>query len=185
MHLPSDLPGDTSIKAALASIRRSINDAPEENSEDKWSFSFFGLKVTLPNFSWRKEAIDKHDLHHLILDIPFSMAGECQVATWEFASGPHPDKRAQLFCLPLVSLGCLIAPRRTWRSFVKGVNCRSLYSHEAIEIETLGDARRFVLCRPERSKRPILKLLGLMLASVLLVVTLPIVATLILYISLL
>ncbi len=104
-----------------------------------WSFNFLGLTLTLPNFSWRRDAIDRHDVHHLMLNEPFNLKGECQVATWEFAAGPHSDFRAQLFCLPLVALGAVAAPRATWCSYLKGSGHRGLYHIDFDERLSIGD----------------------------------------------
>ncbi len=105
----------------------------------RWSFRFAGLTLSLPNFGWRKAAIDAHDLHHLILDEPFTLAGECQVATWEFAAGAFPDRRAQIFCLPLVAYGAVTAPVRTWHSFRAGFGKTSLHSITADQFATLDE----------------------------------------------
>ena len=79
----------------LAGVRRSRGLPAHPASLPEWSFRVAGLRITLPNFSWRRGAIDKHDLHHLVLDEPFNLKGECQVATWEFAAGAYPDVRAR------------------------------------------------------------------------------------------
>jgi hypothetical protein len=107
---------------------RALQGLPHNPSElSHWTFRIAGLTFRLPNFSWRRAAIDAHDLHHLILGEPFSFAGECQVATWEFAAGPFKDLRAQVFCLPLIAVGALTAPVRTWRSFRSGFAQKSLH----------------------------------------------------------
>jgi len=58
--------------------------------------------VPVPNFSWRRAAIQRHDLHHMLTGYPFTMRGEFQVATWEFAAGRYPHWGATLLLLPLV-----------------------------------------------------------------------------------
>ena len=134
----------------------------------KWSFELFGLMLTLPNFSWRRDAIDKHDLHHLILDEPFTMAGECQVATWEFAAGAFPDKRAQLFCLPLVTVGAMTAPGRTWRSFEQGCRETSLYRINLSEMVNLSEITKITkIPHAKRTDQAFLRFVKLLFISVL------------------
>jgi hypothetical protein len=103
----------------------------------RWDFQLAGHTISLPNFDWRKSAIDAHDLHHLILGEPFTLAGECQVATWEFAAGAFPDLRAQIFCLPLVVLGAITAPAKSWNSFRMGCKQKSLFGKTVDRLATL------------------------------------------------
>jgi len=92
-----------------------------------WSFHVFGLRLTCYNFAWRRKALAYHDLHHVVTGYPCTMKGEMQVATWEFAAGPCPNRFAQLFCLPLVAMGAAIMPRKTFAAFREGRQCRSLF----------------------------------------------------------
>lgn len=127
------------ISELLPTTRRNLG-LPEDPAHDSsWSFEVIGLSIHLPNFTWRKDAIDKHDLHHLILGEPFSFKGECQVATWEFAAGAYPDKRAQLFCLPLVLIGAITTPKCTWHSFKIGSAQKSLFAQTLNGSETLDE----------------------------------------------
>ena len=153
-----------SARDTLAGVRLSRGLPAHPASLPEWSFRVAGLRITLPNFSWRRGAIDKHDLHHLVLDEPFNLKGECQVATWEFAAGAYPDVRAQLFCLPLVALGAATAPMRTWQSYASGRRSDSLYQtalDPALSIEelkTLTMEKR--LCAPARVKSGFARLLA-------------------------
>ena len=92
-----------------------------------WSFKFLGFNVYCYNFDWRKNAILRHDLHHIATDYPFNLIGEMQVATWEFAAGRYPSIFATLFCLPLVGIGALLWPKRIYSAFIRGRNNTSLY----------------------------------------------------------
>ena len=40
-----------------------------------------------PNFSARKNAVLKHDIHHLITNYPSTFRGETEISAWEIASG--------------------------------------------------------------------------------------------------
>jgi len=98
-------------------------------SGDTWSpIGCRALKVHLPNFEWRRKAIPFHDLHHVITGYGFSPAGEFEMAAWEFAAGRYPNINTTLFCLPLISMGAIATPRRTWRAFIRGRRSKTLYS---------------------------------------------------------
>lgn len=56
------------------------------------------------------------------------MAGEIQLATWEFAAGRFPSIYANLFCLPLVAAGALTMPGKLWSAFKFGRRSKSLFS---------------------------------------------------------
>jgi len=88
------------------------------------------LHVRLPNFAWRRRAIARHDIHHLLTGYPHTRAGEMQMAAWEFAAGRFPHPAATAFCLPLVAMGAIAFPRRTYDAFVRGRRSTSLYQTE-------------------------------------------------------
>ena len=100
-----------------------------------WPFRIGPVTLRVPNFSWRRAAIQRHDLHHILNGFPFNMRGEFQVATWEFAAGRYPHLGASLLLLPLVMLGLLWSPRATWRAFMKGRGARSLYHPEMLAVD--------------------------------------------------
>jgi len=95
-----------------------------------WPFRIGPVTVPVPNFSWRRRAIQRHDIHHLVTGYPFNMRGEFQVATWEFAAGCYPHAGATLLILPLVFLGLFWSPPEVWRAFLDGRHSRSLYRPE-------------------------------------------------------
>lgn len=85
------------------------------------------LHLRLPNFSWRQQAIDRHDAHHLLTGYPCTPAGEMQMAAWEFAAGRFRHPCATAFCLPLVGLGAIAFPRLTFSAYVRGRRSTTLY----------------------------------------------------------
>lgn len=97
-----------------------------------WRFRIGSMVVALPNFQWRRRAIAIHDLQHIVTGFPCTPIGEMQMAAWEFAAGPFPDWRASLFCAPLVGLGAVVAPKRTFAAFVLGRQSRTLYATNSI-----------------------------------------------------
>jgi hypothetical protein len=137
-------PDDLSVGDALASLRRANALPVVPAGADKWSCKFGSISLTLPNFAWRRHAIDRHDLHHILINQPCNLSGECQVATWELAAGLFPNAWAQLFCLPLVAAGFALSPRRTWRTFHAGRRQRSLYGLSVDTSMRLGELRRYI-----------------------------------------
>lgn len=114
----------------LMAFRATMGLDSTYDSAPTWPFRMGPLTLAVPNFSWRRAAIQQHDLHHLLTGYPFDMRGECQVATWEFAAGPYAHAGATALILPLVLLGCLWSPRAIWRAYRKGRRARSLYTPE-------------------------------------------------------
>jgi hypothetical protein len=100
---------------------------PAYDTAPTWPFTIGPVTIPFPNFSWRRAAIQRHDLHHMLTGYPFTMRGEFQVATWEFAAGRYPHWGATLLLLPLVVLGLFWSPAAIWRAFVKGRGELSLY----------------------------------------------------------
>lgn len=107
-------------------------------SAKRWSFlTLGGITIRLKNFDWRKRAIHCHDVHHLVTGYPCTKAGELQIAAWEFAAGRFPNLYATLFCLPLVSMGALITPQKSFSAFVLGRRSRTLYA-TGLTVNLLG-----------------------------------------------
>jgi hypothetical protein len=103
---------------------------PAYDTAPTWPFTIGPITIPFPNFSWRRAAIQRHDLHHILTGYPFTMRGEFQVATWEFAAGRYPHWGATLLLLPLVVMGLFWSPAAIWRAFVKGRGELSLYRPE-------------------------------------------------------
>ena len=112
---------------ALALKRAEQGLDPVYDTAPTWPFTIGPVTIPFPNFSWRRAAIQRHDLHHMLTGYPFTMRGEFQVATWEFAAGRYPHWGATLLLLPLVVIGLFWSPAAIWRAFVKGRGELSLY----------------------------------------------------------
>jgi hypothetical protein len=125
--LPSAPP---TLGEALAAYQRAHRLDPSPATAASWTFKFGPLTLRLPNFAWRREAILRHDLHHVLTGYDCTMRGECQMATWEFAAGRFPHPGATLFCLPLVAAGLVWSPRAIWSAFRRGRSGCSLYGVE-------------------------------------------------------
>lgn len=136
-----------------------------------WAIELAGLSLPLPNFTWRQKALPIHDLHHLLTGYPCSPAGEFEMAAWEFAAGRYRNMFATAFCLPLVGIGALVCPQRTFNAFVRGKASRTLYAHgglpPAMLDSPLDDLRQTLLpASPPRTRvRDGLAYAGLAIAS--------------------
>jgi hypothetical protein len=105
---------------ALIQFRRTNGLHADEAARATWNYGFGAVKLVLPNFAWRRKAIEAHDLHHVLTGYPCTIRGEVQMAAWEFGAGPMPHPMATLFCLPLVIVGLLSMPQTTFMAFVLG-----------------------------------------------------------------
>ena len=122
---------DLSVGEALSAFRKA--NGVDCDASPTWTCDVGPLRLRLPNFRWRREAIPLHDLHHILTGYPCSMRGEFQMAAWEFAAGRFPHPAATLFCLPLVTAGMLWSPSSMWAAFRSGRRARSLYRFEVTE----------------------------------------------------
>jgi len=113
---------------ALAAFHSAHGLPPDGGSgARRWNIVLGPLRVPVPNFSWRSQALPVHDLHHLLTGYPCTPTGEFEMAAWEFAAGRYPHACATAFCLPLVGFGSLLRPRRTCAAFLRGRASRTLY----------------------------------------------------------
>jgi hypothetical protein len=98
-------------------------------SAGDWALMNLGpVRIRFSNFAWRQRALACHDLHHLLTGYPCTVAGELQIAAWEFAAGRFPNVFSTLFCLPLVGIGALAMPTRSFAAFVRGRRSLTLYA---------------------------------------------------------
>jgi hypothetical protein len=123
-----DPAGSISVSEALVAFRAANGMDQADATATTWTCKLGPMRIRLPNFAWRREAILRHDLHHVITGYPCTMLGECQMAAWEFAAGRFPHAASTAFCLPLVLAGMMWSPRAVWAAFRRGRQARSLYS---------------------------------------------------------
>lgn len=134
------------------------NQLPRDSASTSryWTMGFAGMSLPMPNFAWRRKALPMHDLHHLLTGYPCSPAGEFEMAAWEFAAGRYRNLFATAFCLPLVGIGGIVCPRRTFNAFIRGRASRTLYAQGepgiAVLDAPLDDLRATLL--PASAPRP-------------------------------
>jgi hypothetical protein len=125
--------GRITVGEALCEFRNQ-NRLHHNEREARWWIVRADLVIfPLPNFAWRRRAIDAHDAHHLLTGYPCTVEGELLIAAWEWGAGRYPHWGATLFCGPLVFAGLLLMPRRTLAAWRHGRRSRSLYRHADLE----------------------------------------------------
>jgi hypothetical protein len=98
-----------------------------------------------PNTSARVRAVKLHDLHHVLAEYGTTWTGEAEIGAWEIASGCAGHYPAWILNCGAVAIGLVIAPRYTYRAFVRGRHSRNLYRtefSEALLDRTVGEVRR-------------------------------------------
>jgi hypothetical protein len=128
--------------ATLEEARRLYFEAngfpPEGGYEAKWvDFELGPIPVPFPNTDARRRAVKVHDLHHVLTGYPTDIFGEAEISAWELGAGCGSMVAAWVLNLGGIALGVLIAPRRTWRAFMRGRMSRTLYG-EPWSDELLG-----------------------------------------------
>ena len=123
-------------------------------SAERWELELGPLTFRLRNFAWRQRALRRHDVHHLVTGYACTPTGEMEMATWEFAAGGFPNLLSTLFCLPLVFIGAVAIPRRTFAAFVRGRRSKTLYADSQTDDELLALPLRTLKARLLADDRP-------------------------------
>jgi hypothetical protein len=111
---------------------------------DAWvDFKLGPLPLPFPNTRARVRAVRYHDLHHVLTGYDTDTIGEFEISAWEIAAGCKGYVAAWQLNLGGMFAGCLSAPRRTLRAFMRGRDSRSLYDEpfEALLDTTLSATR--------------------------------------------
>ena len=106
------------------------------------------LSLAFPNTAARVRAVRYHDLHHVLTGYETDWIGECEISAWEIAGSCRGFLAAWALNLFAFSAGCILAPRRTFRAFVRGRHETNLYARADLdEVLDLGvDEVRGELC---------------------------------------
>lgn len=127
------------VESALINYYQ-LNNLPADGGvTEKWAKYKFGpfFLIAFPNFNLRNEAIRRHDVHHILLNLDTSSLGEGLIAAWELGSGC--GKYWISWCMESQALwwGILFAPIKTMQLFVLGRHSRN-YFYEPFSIEVLN-----------------------------------------------
>ncbi len=85
------------------------------------------ITIAFPNTTARKRAVVFHDLHHILTGYEATWVGEAEIGAWEIASGCAHHYPAWVLNVSAMAVGLVIAPRLTYRAFIRGRHSRNLY----------------------------------------------------------
>jgi len=85
------------------------------------------LAFWFPNSDARRRAVRYHDLHHVLTDYDTDWIGEAEIGAWEVGSSCADHWAAWYLNLVVMFVGLFVAPRRTFRAFVRGRRTANLY----------------------------------------------------------
>jgi hypothetical protein len=105
------------------------NGLSEVGYTEAWARIKLGpVPVFIPNTAARKRALPLHDLHHVATEYATTYRGEAEIAAWELAGGCGDYHAARGLNAVAFGIGLVIAPRRTYRAFMRGRGSRTLYT---------------------------------------------------------
>jgi hypothetical protein len=133
------------VRDALAAWRQRQDQTA--TAHGRWFWIALGpLRIPVPH----PGQLHWHDLHHLALDYPSTLVGEIEVSAYELRTGPA-NLVIYALCVLAVSLGIVIAPRRTVRAFRRARGRRNLYRcsipNEEVLEWTTDELRRWIAPR--------------------------------------
>jgi hypothetical protein len=136
--------------ATLLDARRAYFEANgfplDGGYEAEWvDFELGPIPMPFPNSDARRRAVRYHDLHHVLTGYQTDIYGEAEISAWELAAGCRDMAAAWVLNMGGMGLGMLIAPRRTWRAWVRGAQSQTLYDRELDEAllgQKLSELRR-------------------------------------------
>ncbi|MBS1914037.1 MAG: hypothetical protein JST22_18765 [Bacteroidetes bacterium] len=134
------------------------------------------IPIYFPNIPSRVVAARYHDLHHILTEYTATWAGEAEIGAWEVASGCGHHWPAWILNLSAMGVGMAIAPRRTYRAFIRGRSSGNLYTvpfDDALLCATVGSLRaRLGLDRSPAAIHPgsIASFIAWMLAAIIITV---------------
>ncbi|HEY1558062.1 MAG TPA: hypothetical protein VGF94_24700 [Kofleriaceae bacterium] len=124
-----------------------MNGFSDATYRDRWvKFKVGPVPVAFPNTPSRQRAIPMHDLHHVATGYATTFAGEAEIGAWEVAGGCGDYAAAWVLNAIAFAGGMVVAPRRTYRAFVRGRHARTLYHagwhDDLLELEVAELRRR-------------------------------------------
>jgi hypothetical protein len=102
--------------------------AADGGYDDRWVKVKLGpIPFWFPNSDGRRRAVRYHDVHHVLTGYATDWTGEAEIGAWEVGSGCARHWAAWYLNLSVLWMGLFVAPRRTFRAFVRGRRTRNLY----------------------------------------------------------
>jgi hypothetical protein len=136
------------VRQARADYFRRAGLPPDGGESQRWVILRIGGVPfsALLNIAARKRTVKLHDVHHVLTGYDTSWTGEAEIGAWELGSGCRRHWVAWVLNIQAMILGLLIAPRRTWRAFLRGRRSGNLYGSAALDDSlldrTVADLRR-------------------------------------------
>ena len=119
---------------------------------------FGPITLYVPNFSARMGSLERHDLHHILLNAPTSVAGEAIVGAFETAAGCGSFWVSWFLEPQNIIFGLVLCPRDTYRTFLLGRRSKSLF-HGPFQsgwIEmSVGELRKKILASETPKAKPL------------------------------
>jgi hypothetical protein len=135
----------TRLRAALAEHLAASGLPVDSGVSQRWvRVRFLGVPIVFPNFDARRAVLVEHDVHHLLTGYRTDWVGEGEIGAYEIASGCRNLWAAWFFNFGGFLFGLLLAPRRTFRAFVRGRRGTNFYG---------ADRERVLRCTVEEARR--------------------------------
>lgn len=135
------------------------NFGPDGGYSSPWVDLTVGpLRVVIPNTKGRVKAVRFHDLHHVLTEYQTDLAGEGEISAWELTTGCANHPAALVLNLSAFASGMLIAPRKTFAAFRRGLRTGNLYRDEygpALLAQTVGALRERLGLRRDQELGPV------------------------------
>lgn len=113
---------------------------------DQWARYTIGpiRAIAFPNFELRNQAIRRHDIHHILIDLDTSSKGEDLIAAWELGSGCGRYWISRFMESQALWWGILLSPKESFSLFSLGqlsqnFFCTDLEPH--LMEKTVGELR--------------------------------------------
>ncbi|HKB44793.1 MAG TPA: hypothetical protein VKC90_10390 [Chitinophagaceae bacterium] len=113
-----------------------------------------------PNFTARKKAVLKHDIHHLVTDYPSTFKGETEISAWEIASGCKKYRAAWVLDMSGMMIGIVFNFRGVLKAFARGRRTKNLYydvisTEEALDMKLSELKKLLWLDKYPKNTRPV------------------------------
>ena len=99
---------------------------------------FKGFSLYFPNFKARKQAVLRHDIHHLVTEYTAEIKGETEISAWELSTGCSQNWAAFTINTYSFMSGILFNPARIWKAWLKGRTTDNLYYKKYTDEELLN-----------------------------------------------
>ncbi len=135
----------TTLRAALKRYFEDNGFGPDGGYAATWvDFKLGPVPFPLPNSDARRRAVKFHDLNHLLTGYRTDTVSEFEISAWELGAGCRDFAAAWIINLGGLTAGTFVAPRRTFRAFVRGRRQRASYylDYDAALQRELDDVKR-------------------------------------------